>query len=156
MKTAALLAVLLCLFFCTEVWAGIGKPVPVDSLGTKERSELINKISDCRIIRTAAGNAGEGDVQAFLERLPDRDLKLLAQHADGTLSGGATGLEEALVALAVTAMIVGAVLVLLLVLGVVAIFGSGRTAPMGSAQYNEQRRRTQEMQEVGQPAEQGK
>ena len=85
--------------------------------------------------------------------MSDNKLEVLSENM-GELSGGSTALAEALVSVVIAAFVAGVIIMLLIVLGVIALFGSGsRGRPMGSAQYERQRRETDDMKEVGKPVQ---
>ncbi len=161
MKAAGVLCLLLCVVLCSQVHAGLGKPLPTDSLSAGERRMLADKAARSLVPKALGERIGEEKALAAIERLSDRDLELLARNSTGVVGGGVT-FAELIVQLVLIAMVAGVLILLLIVLGVVALFAGGaaasssRGAPMGKAQYDRQRRETEEMKEIGKPAGQGK
>ena len=156
MKTAARVSVLLCVIFCAEALAGIGEPLAGNSLNPAERGALLREVSKHPLVEAAGRKIGEEEVALVIERLPDRELKLLAQNSSKTMSGGTT-FAELIVQLVILAAVLGFLLLLLLALGVVALFAGGAAAsgsggaPVGKAQYDAQRKKVEETKKIAKP-----
>jgi hypothetical protein len=153
--------ILVCVLFCCNAFAGLGEPISCDSLSSREREALLSELSKSEVIEAVSDVLGEESVRATFERLPDGDLNALAQNLDTVVSGGMT-MGEVIAQLVIFCAILGVLIILLIVLGVTALFAGGvaassgkRGAPMGKAQYDEQRRKVEDTKEIAKPAEQG-
>lgn len=162
MRLAGIVTLVLCVFFCSEVYSGLGEPLSSDSLDPDQRKALVEEITENVRARVAKDAAGEERACAIVERLPDSELRLLARNIHALSSGGGVTLAEFFVQLVLVAALLGLVIILLLVFGVVALFAgasaasSSKGAPMGKHQYEEQRRKTEDTKEIGRPVEQEK
>lgn len=145
MRRAAGVLSLLCAVFCAEAFAGFGEPVSSDSLTRRQRQEMIKEVSKNYSLKEMSNLTVEKKLHTVLERIPDRELKLLARNGNEALSGG-TMLGEAIVGIIIIAILVGGLGLFLIVLGVAALFARGPMSssypPMRRVQYERQRRRT--------------
>jgi len=162
-KPASLAVLFFCLILHTEAWAGLGHPLSDDSLRSGEPNVLLKRIEDADVIRIAAETAGKERIHAVLERLPDGELVLLAENLDKTVSGGfAMTIGEAIGQMLLLTFALGLLIILLFAFGLVALFAGGVAAstsggaPMGSAQYEEQRKKLEDTKKLKQSDNQQK
>jgi len=152
-----LLVPFLSFLFCSDVSAGLGEPLPSDSLNSAQRKALTGRITGNSFVRSVSDAIGEEEVQTIIEKLPDGDLETIAQNLDRVVSGGSTTLAELLVQLVLISAVVGLLILLLIILGIAALFAGGaaasssRSAPVGKAQYEEQRRKNEDTREHAEP-----
>jgi hypothetical protein len=159
MRPAAITALVIGLLFEATLFAGVGKPIDDNALAPGERQEILKQLENTEIIKQAISNAGEDKIHAILERIPDSDLQLISGKVDEMVSGGlAMTLGEAIAQLILYVFLVGILVLLLVILGIAALFAGGaaassttRGAPMGSAQYEEQRRKVEDTKRLKEP-----
>ena len=160
MRIISILIILSFFFISLEAYAGLGNPLKDDSLTEKERETLLRKLENTAIMKEAARNAGEDKVHAVLERIPDSDLKILSENLGkaGSSPVLAATLGEAIGQLLFYIFLIGILIMVLFVLGVVALFAGGAavastpgSAPVGKAQYDEQRRKVEDTKRLKEP-----
>lgn len=115
------LVFLLCIFCCCDAFAGLGEPIPADSMSREQRKAAAEQILSRAGVKEMASEVGQKRLRVVLERMPDRELRLLTENADKALSGGTAG-ADALVQLFILALILGGTFFLLVVVGIVALF----------------------------------
>ena len=156
------LILMLCMIFCSEVYGGLGGPLPSQSLDPDRRRALVDEITQSTLAKAVKDRLGEEKTCAVIERLPDSELNNIARNLRALPSGGSVTLAELFVQLILVAALLGLLLILLMVLGVVALFAGAsaasapKGAPVGKHQYEQQRSKTEDTKQLRRPAEEQK
>lgn len=160
MRIISIIVILSFLLVTVEAYAGLGNPLKDDALTGDERGALLKKLENTCIFKEAARNAGEDKVHAVLERIPDGDLKILSENMGkaGANPVLAATLGEAIGQMLFYIFLIGILIMLLFVLGLVALFAGGAavastpgSAPVGKAQYDDQRRKVEDTKRLKEP-----